>query len=78
MDNLEKQDDYVVLSSIQCAYDNDMVILKGSKTYAPRYVGSKIFVYVLGTKNGLFPFEENGRKRTLLDKLKNTHAHKNQ
>jgi hypothetical protein len=60
MDSLEKQDDYVVVSFIQCAYDNDMVILKGFETSASRYVGFKILVYALGTKNGFFPLKKTG------------------
>jgi hypothetical protein len=49
-DRLEKQEDYVVLSSIQSAYDDDMAILKASETSASRYAGSKILVNASGTK----------------------------
>jgi hypothetical protein len=44
----------VVLSFIQNAYDDNMVILKASETFASRYASSKILVYALGTKNGSF------------------------
>jgi hypothetical protein len=43
-----RQEDYVVLSSIQSAYDDDMAILKASETSASRYAGSKILVNASG------------------------------
>jgi hypothetical protein len=50
MDNLEKQDDYMVLSSIQSAYNNDMAILKAFETFVSIYSSSKILINALGTK----------------------------
>jgi hypothetical protein len=76
MDSLEKQKDYMVLSFIQSAYDNDMAILKASETYASRYACFKILVNAMGTKM-VSSFEENGRSRTLLDKLKKHTCTKN-
>jgi hypothetical protein len=52
----------VVLSFIQSAYDNDMVVFKAFETSTSKYVGSKILVYVLGTKNGLFPLKKMGEQ----------------
>jgi hypothetical protein len=51
------------LSFIQSAYDDDMVILKASKTSTSKNVGSKILIYVLGTKNGFFPLKKMGEQR---------------
>jgi len=50
MDNLEEQDDYVVLSSIHNAYNNDMAILKAFETFASIYTSSKILINVSSTK----------------------------
>jgi hypothetical protein len=74
MDSLKKQNDYMVLSSIQNAYDDDMVILKASETTTSRYASSKILVYVLGTKNGFFPLKKMGKQGTCWTSLE-THMH---
>jgi hypothetical protein len=74
MDSLKTQNDYVVLNSVQSAYDNDMVIVKASKTSTSRYVGSKILVYTSGTKNGFFPLKKNGRTGPCWTSLE-THVH---
>lgn len=74
MDSLKTQNDYVVLSSIQSAYDDDMVIVKASKTSTSKYVGSKILVYTSGNENGFFPLKKNGRIRPCWTSLE-THVH---
>jgi hypothetical protein len=52
-----RQEDYVLLSSIQSAYDDDMAILKASETSASRYAGFKILVNASG--NILSMYNEN-------------------
>jgi hypothetical protein len=52
----------MVLHSIQCAYDDDMAILKAFETYVSIYVGSKIFVNVLGTKMVYFLWRKWDKK----------------
>jgi hypothetical protein len=71
MDSLK---DYVVLSSIQSAYDDDMVIVKASKTSTSKYVSSKILVYTSSTKNGFFPLKKNGKTWPCWTSLE-THVH---
>jgi len=74
MDSLKKQDDYVVLSSIQSAYDDNMVILKAFETSTSRYVGFKILVYASSTTNGFFPLKKMGEQRPCWTSLE-THMH---
>jgi hypothetical protein len=50
MDNLEKQDDYVVFGFIQSTYNNNMAILKAFETFVSIYTSSKILINVSGTK----------------------------
>ncbi len=54
MDSLVKQKDYVVLSFIQSAYDDDMTILQASETYVSRFACFKILVNAMGTKMVFF------------------------
>jgi hypothetical protein len=50
MDNLEKKDDYVVLSFTQSAYNDDMAIIKAFETFVSIYTSSKILINASGTK----------------------------
>jgi hypothetical protein len=74
MDSLKKQDDYVALSSIQNAYDDNMMILKTLETSTSTYVGSKIVVHALNTKNGFFPSKKIGEQGPYWTSLE-THLH---
>jgi hypothetical protein len=50
----------MVLSSIQSACDDNMVVFKAFETFASKYAASKNIVYVLGTKTGFFPLKKMG------------------
>jgi hypothetical protein len=64
----------MVLSSIQSAYDDNMVVLKAFETFASKYASSKIIVYVSGTKTSFFPLKKMGEQGPCWISLE-THMH---
>lgn len=64
----------MVLSYIQSAYDDNMVVLKAFETSASKYAGSKIIFYVSGTNASFFSLKKMGEQGPCWTSLE-THMH---